>query len=108
MKAWVLSLLAAASIAHADTVATLNNRAGGLIVLTDVMTDSCRSFAGTVYATTSSNKTLWGCWFSDDMMVHIRWDDGSTTAYALNNFEVNEPVARRLRNRIKGGEGRSL
>lgn len=110
MKRLLGLMLAAmtAAAAHADTVATLNNRAGGVIVLTDVATDSCRGFVGAVYATGERNRTMWGCWFSDDLMVHIRWDDGDTRAYSIGSFEINEPVARRLRNRLKGSEGRTL
>jgi len=94
--------------AHADTVATLRNKAGGVIVLTDVTTDSCRGFVGAAYSTTSSNRTMWGCWFSDDLMVHIKWSDGDSTAYSVDVFDINEAVARRLRNRLKGPEGRTL
>jgi hypothetical protein len=90
-------------LANADTVATLQNKAGGVIVLTDVSTERCRGFAGAVYATADNSQTYWGCWFSDDMMVHIRWADGDTRAYPLEKFTVNTETARKLRERRQGG-----
>lgn len=95
-------------LAHADTVATLKNKAGGLIVLTDVVTERCRNFAGAAYATRSDNQTSWGCWSSDDLMVHIKWMDGDTSAYPLEVFTVNDDVARRMRERRKGGKSYDL
>ena len=100
-------LLLWCSVAHADIIATLKNRAGGVIVLTDVPTDRCKNYAGTAYATGSDSKTSWGCWFSDDLMVHIRWTDGDTTAYPIENFTVNEEAVKRFRERRRGG-GQSL
>lgn len=89
--------------AQADTVATLRNKSGGLIVLTDVQPNICKGFAGSVYSTSETNQTLWGCWFSDDTMVHVRWSDGDTRAYPLEMFDVNVQVARRLKERNSRG-----
>jgi hypothetical protein len=107
MKKFLMCLMLCAGMAHADIIATLRNKAGGLIVLTDVSIDRCKNYAGTAYATGSDSKTTWGCWFSDDLMVHVRWTDGDTTAYPLENFTVNEEVVKRFRERRKGG-GQSL
>lgn len=103
MKKLILIAALAASCACADTVATLRNKSGGLIVLTDVQTDSCRGYAGSVYTTTDTNRSLWGCWFSDDTMVHVRWSDGDTRAYPIDAFEVNAQTARRLKERNSRG-----
>lgn len=103
MKKLILIAAIAASSVYADTVATLRNRSGGMIVLTDVQTDSCRGFAGSVYTTTDTNRTLWGCWFSDDTMVHVRWSDGDTRAYPIDAFEVNAQTARRFKERNSRG-----
>lgn len=103
----IFILLALCGLAHAETIATLRNKAGGLIVLTDVQTDRCRDFVGAVYSTMENNQTSWGCWFTDDLMVHIRWSDGDTRAYPIENFTINTEAVRRLRERRKGG-GQSL
>lgn len=104
MRAFKLLPLIAlcAGLSHAEVVATLKNRAGGYIVLTDVVTDRCREFAGSVYTTSDNNQTTWGCWFTDDVMVHIRWNDGDTRAYPIDNFSVNTEAVRRMRERRKG------
>ena len=103
-KLLIIALLCGS--AYADTVATLRNKSGGLIVLTDVPTDTCKGFTAAAYATTENNKTLWGCWFSDDLMVHVRWDDGDTRAYPISAFDIDAQKARRLkeRNSRRGGD----
>lgn len=102
-----LAMMAISSVVNADTVATLRNKAGGYIILTDVATERCRGFVGAAYATMDNNQTQWGCWFSDDLMVHIRWSDGDTRAYPVDDFSVNTEAVRRLRDRRKSG-GQSL
>jgi hypothetical protein len=102
VKSKFFLFLALCCSAHADTIATLKNRAGGQIVLTDVETTQCKGFVGAAYSTGDNNQTTWGCWFSDDLMVHIRWYDGDTRAYPLVNFVVNEEVLRRYKDRKKG------
>lgn len=103
-KLLIIALLCGS--AYADTVATLRNKGGGLIVLTDVQTEGCKGFAASVYATTEQNKTIWGCWFSDDLMVHVRWEDGDTRAYPITAFDIDAQKARRLkeRNSRRGGD----
>lgn len=105
MKKLIISLLAGLTMmcAHSDTVATSKNKAGGYIVLTDVVTERCKGFVGAAYTTGSKNDVVWGCWFTDDLMVHVLWSDGDTRAYSLEGFVVNEEVAKRLRDRKKGG-----
>lgn len=103
----LLPLLALCGLAHADTIATLRNKAGGLIVLTDVVTERCKGFAGAVYTISDNNQTSWGCWMSDELMVHVRWSDGDTRAYPIESFTVNDEALRRFRDRRRNG-GQSL
>ena len=100
----LLIALALCGVVHAETIATLKNKAGGYIILTDVATDRCSGFVGAAYTTRSDNQTTWGCWFSDDMMVHIRWYDGDTRAYPIDDFSVNTEAARKLRERRNKGQ----
>ena len=100
-KLFFLSLVLCGSI-YAETIATMRNRAGGLIILTDVSTERCKAFAGVAYTTTEDNRSTWGCWFSDELMVHIRWPDGDPRAYPIENFTIDYDAAKRLRERIKG------
>lgn len=68
--------------ARAATVATLPNKGGGQIVLTDI---KCRSMSGNVaYGTHPNMSTLFGCWFADDIFVHVTWSDGDTRSYPIN------------------------
>lgn len=100
----LLIALALCGVVNAETIATLKNKAGGYIILTDVATDRCRGFVGAAYATMENNQTTWGCWFSDDMMVHIRWYDGDTRAYPIDDFSVNTEAVRKLRERRNKGQ----
>lgn len=69
--------------ARAGTIATLPNKAGGEIVLTDI---KCKSMSGMVaYGTHPSGATQFGCWFVDDIFVHITWSNGETRSYSLKN-----------------------
>jgi hypothetical protein len=97
-----------AGVAHADTVATLRNQSNGLIVLTD-MKEGCSRYPGAAYTVSgNSNKTWWGCWYSDDLMVHIDWKDGEKTSYLVENFTINPEAVRKLRERKNSGGGQSL
>lgn len=100
MRKLLLALLFVCSSAFADTAAYLQNQAGGQIVLTDTL---C-SGAGTTYMAYSSipgRQTIWGCWFSDQVNVHIRWNDGDFRSYSLDaNWKYFPNV---LRNMRRGG-----
>lgn len=90
-KGLVLSVLLAAT-AHADTLATSTNSNGGLIVLSDVQ---CKDGSGMViYSQSNKAPTLYGCWFSDDLMVHVRWNDGDNRAYPLDMFKLYKKPAK--------------
>ena len=100
MKKLLLSLMLIAGIANADTAAYLANKGNGQIVLTDTV---CANYPTmfVAYSSVPNSTTLWGCWYSDDINVHIRWNDGDYRAYSLNaNWYFYESVLRRMR---KGG-----
>ena len=103
MKKLLILAALVCGTAQADTVAIMRNNGGGIMVLTDLQTPECRSFVGAVYTMTSRNETLWGCWFSDDLMVHVRWSDGDTRAYPVSGFEVHQRNATRLREKHNRG-----
>ena len=97
MRKLTLTLLLACMGAHADTVGMVNNKGGGVIVLTDV---SCKTESGYyVYSQLPNAPTQFGCWWSDDAMVHITWSDGEFRSYPLNAFTVNHRNADRMRAR---------
>jgi hypothetical protein len=99
----ILVLLVLCGIVHAETIAVLRNEAGGVIVLTNLR-ENCGRYPGAVYSTSAeSNRTLWGCWYSDDLMVHIDWNDGVKTSYLLEKFNINVENVRKLRERRSGG-----
>lgn len=86
MRRFILTALLVCVSVEADTLAFLENKTGGVIVLTDDKT-KCSRFPGAAYATDgSNNRTFWGCWYSDDMRVFIDWHDGDKTSYLLSNF----------------------
>ena len=85
MKKILLALIFFASAAGASTVAFMNNRAGGVIVLTDVKCDK-KSFVA--YSNTSTGKTTMGCWFADDAFVFVRWADGDVSTYPFSEWTM--------------------
>jgi hypothetical protein len=95
MKKLLLSLILAVSPVLADTVATMNNDGGGIMVLTDV---PCKDGGGYhMYSQSPNYRTLFGCWWSDSSMVHVTWYDGEVRSYPLALWRVNLEVARRMR-----------
>lgn len=95
MKHIFLGLCLALSVAHADTVATARNSNNGLMVLTDV---PCKDGGGFhMYSQSNGSRTLFGCWWSDNSMVHVTWYDGEVRSYPLDIWEVDTTVARRMR-----------
>ena len=100
MKKLVLMMLFACACAQADTLATMGNAAGGTVILTDV---PCKNGGGYyVYSQSPTASTQFGCWWSDDSMVHITWNDGDVRSYPINYFKVNSRIADRLRARENG------
>ena len=87
MKKLLLTLLLAAGTAHAEIIATMPNKAGGLIYLTDVSSEKCKPWR-TVFANNDSGKSIWGCWFLDDVVIHIKWDDSGTSTFHAGSFTL--------------------
>jgi hypothetical protein len=88
--ALIALLLLITSQASATILATLDNKAGGKIVLTNTQVDTCKN-GYAAYSTSPTSNTSWGCWFVDEEFVHITWlDDGNTHSYEINEFTVRE------------------
>lgn len=102
MKKIALILLFVATWANADTVGWQENNSGGKIILTDKACNSdSRQFMA--YASSTQISTQFGCWFSDDVMVHITWEKtGNLKSYPLEDWNINTEVAKKLRQRLKG------
>lgn len=100
MKRIILLCALVAGSVMADTVAVSKNSAGGLIVLTDIPCDGMGFYA---YASSNQTSTLFGCWSSDQTMVHIIWKDNDVRSYPLTNWTINGEVADRLKARIRNG-----
>jgi|APGre2960657373_1045057.scaffolds.fasta_scaffold06375_8 hypothetical protein len=100
MKKHLIALLLACGSAHADTVATSKNEAGGMMVITDV---PCKGENGWyAYASARGSSTLFGCWWSDQTMVHIAWNDGDVRSYPLAVWEVDMDTVKRMAEKYKG------
>lgn len=100
MKKLFLIFAMLAFNAQADIVAAMSNRNGGTMVLTDV---DCKSGNGMVaYTQSPSVSTLFGCWWSDKIMVHITWNDGDVRSYPISAWDVDAEVAKRMKKRHNG------
>ena len=74
------------SSASAESIAYLANKGGGRIVITD---EACSNQKGKIAYTTGNTDTILGCWFLDDLYVHIVWsDDGKLRSYPLENWTL--------------------
>lgn len=90
MKKLLLALLLCTStLAQADIVAWLKNRAGGYIYFTDTHCSGKGAYWKILYATTDSGKSIFGCWFYADGMVHVEWNNGNTSAFNANDLTFN-------------------
>ena len=97
MQKLVIALIFASNCAHADVVATAANNVGGTIALTDVTCGSERGFHA--YTTSPTAPTQFGCWWSDDLMVHILWNSVEPRAYPLGSFSVDREKVQRMKKR---------
>ena len=84
MKRLILIAAFAASPVFADTWA-MPNKAGGEIVLVDKI---CPGYKHIMQAYTylPSGKTMTGCWFYQDGMVRVVWDDNTEYTYPASAF----------------------
>jgi hypothetical protein len=84
MRILALAMMAVMSSASAESIAYLANKGGGRIVITD---EACSNQKGKIAYTTGDSNTILGCWFIDDLYVHIVWaDDGKLRSYPLENW----------------------
>lgn len=101
MKKLLVILFLAYTQAYAETAATMNNASGGITVLTDVGCANNKGFI--VYSQSPRSSTLFGCWWSDDSMVHITWEDGDFRSYPFDFITQNISVLNRMRSRNRKG-----
>lgn len=101
-KMLVLLLLCLSVHASADTFATLDNNAGGKIVLTD---EICKHNGNVfdklnrAYNYSEAGYTGEGCWFIEDETVVVIWvDTNKKMRYPLNNFTL----AKKYKGKSKG------
>lgn len=101
MKKLLIVLLFAIKSVYADTAATFINGTGGKTVMTDIL---CKNQSGYIaYSQNPRGSTQFGCWWSDDTMVHITWSDGEFRSYPFRVFEMNHQVLDRMRARQNKG-----
>ena len=72
--------------AQAKVLAISPNDAKGEIVLTDITVDLCGNNY-MAYTTAPTATTIYGCWWNDERMVHITYDNYQTfRSYPINTF----------------------
>lgn len=77
--------------ANAEAIAYTKNVGGGKIVLTDL---KCKNNLGLIaYTSHPSSNTVYGCWFSDDVSIHVNWGSNGTRSYDYVNWEFPEKSA---------------
>lgn len=90
MKKLILGALLALSInAYADTVAIMENNAGGLMHFTDAACPSKNNpYWKIIYSITKTGQSVYGCWIYADKMVHVQWDSGNTSAFYATDLTI--------------------
>ena len=83
----IIAALLFAGAAQAEIIATMPNKANGMIYLTNNVTEKCKPMR-VMFANDDVGKSIWGCWFIDDVVVHIKWDDGTTSAFRAGSFTL--------------------
>ena len=90
----VLWMAAYTAAVKAETIATLNNKAGGKIVLTDrpcVHKGVTHDKLNFVYNYDTSGYSSEGCWGIEGEVVAVVWfDSQGTMRYPLVNFTINQ------------------
>jgi hypothetical protein len=93
-KTLALLLLCLSVHVSAETIATLNNKAGGKIVLTDrpcVHKGVTHDKLNFVYNYDTSGYSSEGCWGIEGEVVAVVWfDSQGTMRYPLVNFTINQ------------------
>jgi hypothetical protein len=92
-KTLVLLLLCLSAHASAETIATLSNKAGGKIVLTDqpcIHNGVKHEKLNFVYNYGTTGYSSEGCWGIQGDVVSVVWfDSEGTMRYPLSNFIIN-------------------
>lgn len=87
----VILLMAASFCTQAASVATMQNDAGGVTVLTSSHSSTCTGVMYVAFANSrGGGRTLFGCWSFADDFVFITWADRTTSSYPLSQFALNE------------------
>jgi hypothetical protein len=93
-KILALLLLSLSVHVSAETLATLNNKAGGKIVLTDrpcIHKGTTYEKLNFVYNYDNSGYSSEGCWGIEGEVVAVIWfDSQGTMRYPLANFVINQ------------------
>ena len=88
----LLALLSAVTVVRAETVATLNNKAGGKIVLTNrpcIHKGVNHDKLNFVYNYGTSGSSSEGCWGVEGEVVVVVWfDSEGTMRYPIVNFTL--------------------
>lgn len=94
MKLLLALLLTIASFGtSAATIATMQNDAGGVTVLTSSHSSTCTGVMYVAFANSKGGgRTLFGCWSFADDFVFITWADRTTSSYPLSDFTLTEPA----------------
>ena len=86
-KAMIAAMFFVASIAQSEIIATMPNKAGGMIYLTNNVTEKCKPMRA-MFANSASGNSIFGCWFLDEIVIHIKWDDSGTSAFPVEGFTL--------------------
>lgn len=85
----LLALLSAVTNARAEAIASMNNEAGGEIVLTN---EACVAKGKTydalykIYYYTGNGDTGKGCYYYADGLIHAIWESGNEKKYTAVSF----------------------
>ena len=80
-KLLALLLLCLSVHANAEVIATMPNNANGLMYFTNTHCSGKSTYWKVVYSTYDNGRSIYGCWFFDDPMVHVEWNSGGTSAF---------------------------
>lgn len=83
---WIVSLLLMVCSPAFAGIFAIGQTEAGIIVLTDVACESKKSFVA--YTVNKRSETTFGCWFVDDVMVHIVWDKNTIKSYPHDIWKV--------------------
>jgi hypothetical protein len=87
-----IALTLAAATAHAGIIATIPNKAGSTIKLTDGKTSTCNGDWHLLYATADTGRTTTGCWMfnSDVNEIVAVYEDGTTYTYPTSAITLTK------------------